>query len=210
MFKDITTIPNILTLSRLAAIPFLILLYPWAESSAHPEGFFGVALLCAFIFAVAAITDFLDGFLARKWGQESELGEILDPVCDKLLICTGLSLLIYSRQASLFFLIPMVLREMYVTSLRLLAADRGLKLPVMELAKYKTTAQIVAITMLLSALNIASLDFVEGGKFVLVVAFALSMFTAFLYSKEFIKAIGYEESLKKNIEAEENIEEPAE
>ncbi len=196
MFKDITTVPNLLTLSRLAAIPFLILLYPAAESSAHPEGIFGLSLLCSIIFGAAAITDFLDGYLARKWGQESELGEILDPVCDKLLVCTGLALLVYSRQASLFFLIPMILREMYVTSLRLLAADRGLKLPVIELAKYKTTAQIVATTMLLSSLNIASLDFVEGGKFVLLVAFILSMFTSFLYTKEFIKVVGYEENLE--------------
>lgn len=140
----LTDLPNILTLSRIAAIPLLVLLtairLPWAD--------FGAALL----FTLAGITDYLDGKLARERAQLSDLGRMLDPIADKLLIGATLMCLIGFHHMPSFGIYPAIiimLREILVSGLREYLANLRISLPVTKLAKWKTGVQMVALGLLL-------------------------------------------------------------
>lgn len=140
----LTDLPNVLTLSRIAAIPLLVLLTairaPWAD--------FGAALL----FTLAGITDYFDGKLARERAQLSDLGRMLDPIADKLLIGATLMCLIGFRHMPSFGIYPAIiimLREILVSGLREYLADLRIGLPVTRLAKWKTGVQMVALGLLL-------------------------------------------------------------
>lgn len=140
----LTDLPNILTLSRIAAIPLLVLLtairLPWAD--------FGAALL----FTLAGITDYLDGKLARERAQLSDFGRMLDPIADKLLIGATLMCLIGFHHMPSFGIYPAIiimLREILVSGLREYLADLRIGLPVTKLAKWKTGVQMVALGLLL-------------------------------------------------------------
>lgn len=112
-------------------------------------------MIAAFaVFVAAALTDFFDGWVARKRNETSALGAALDPVADKLLIAAALLLLTRNgviRDAGVIAALVIILREIFVAGLREAAARRGLKLPVTALAKWKTTSQIVAVGVLLAA-----------------------------------------------------------
>lgn len=142
------TLPNILTVGRLLAAPsvalvFAILPRPLAD---------WIALV---LFIGASLTDFLDGYLARAWNQTSKFGAMLDPIADKAMVITALAVIIALSALDPLVLIPTALilfREVFVSGLReFLGADAG-KLAVTKLAKWKTTAQMVAIAVLLIAL----------------------------------------------------------
>ncbi|HVE23335.1 MAG TPA: CDP-diacylglycerol--glycerol-3-phosphate 3-phosphatidyltransferase [Acidocella sp.] len=140
----ISDLPNILTLSRIAAIPLLVLLVaigqPWAD------------LLAALLFAAAAITDYLDGRLARERLQLSDLGRMLDPIADKLLIgATLMALVGFGRLpiGGIYPAIVIMLREILVSGLREYLAEIRIGLPVTRLAKWKTGVQMVALGALL-------------------------------------------------------------
>ncbi|MEM8570380.1 MAG: CDP-diacylglycerol--glycerol-3-phosphate 3-phosphatidyltransferase [Pseudomonadota bacterium] len=141
----IWTIPNILTVGRLLAAPGVALAYAAFDRPAADW----VALA---LFILAAITDFLDGRLARAWGQESNFGRMLDPIADKAIVVIALAMIIGLSGANPLILVPVafiLLREVFVSGLReYLGADAG-QLKVTPLAKWKTTAQMVAIPVLL-------------------------------------------------------------
>ncbi len=142
-------IPNILTIIRLFAAPgvaimFLYFARPWADWYA----------MVLFIFA--SVTDFFDGYLARKWGQESKFGAMLDPIADKamvviaLLVITGLSS-VFRPVMDPYILLPatvILFREVFVSGLREYLGDKAKSLKVTKLAKWKTTAQMIAIAVL--------------------------------------------------------------
>ncbi|WP_166418425.1 CDP-diacylglycerol--glycerol-3-phosphate 3-phosphatidyltransferase [Cochlodiniinecator piscidefendens] len=143
----IWNLPNILTVFRLLAAPgvavmFLYFSRPWAD-------WFALSL-----FAFAAITDFVDGYLARAWKQESKFGAMLDPIADKAMVIIALLILTaYSSQngANPMVLIPAVaimFREVFVSGLREFLGDKAGLLKVTNLAKWKTTVQMVAIAVL--------------------------------------------------------------
>ena len=135
-------IPNLLTGMRAMAVPLclgLILIEP----ANAPQWLLG-------IFVAASITDFLDGYLARKWNAVSPLGAMLDPVADKLLVALMLIyLLTVLGGAVLLPVILIVLRELYISSLREFLANRQVLLPVSKSGKWKTALQMVAIALLL-------------------------------------------------------------
>lgn len=138
-------IPNALTLFRIALIPVLVLVFylPFA----------GSYLTCAAIFGLAGLTDWLDGYLARKLGQSTPLGAFLDPVADKLMVAVALALLI-ERYDAVWFTIPAVIiigREIVISALREWMAELGKRtsVAVSYLGKVKTTMQIIAIIGLL-------------------------------------------------------------
>ena len=141
------TIPNMLTLGRLLAAPGVALAYAAFERPAADW----VAIL---LFIGAALTDFLDGRLARAWGQESNFGRMLDPIADKAMVVIALSMIVGLSKINPLILIPaafILLREVFVSGLReYLGSDAG-RLKVTYLAKWKTTAQMVAIPVLLLA-----------------------------------------------------------
>lgn len=132
-------IPNLLSISRILSIPVFVVLM--LEPS--PLRAFAAAI----IFALASITDWLDGYLARKWGQVTKIGKLLDPVADKLLIASALILLVQvdSARVPAWAVIVIVGREFAVTGLRAMAASDGIVIPAETLGKYKVGAQITAI-----------------------------------------------------------------
>jgi cardiolipin synthase len=139
-----TTLPNLLTLSRIVAIPLIAALF-WIEG---PEARWAALVL----FTAACITDFLDGYLARTRGEISRLGRFLDPVADKLLIASILLLLTaFERIHGFDILAALVIlcREILVSGLREFLASLKVGLPVSRLAKWKTTIQMFAIGFLL-------------------------------------------------------------
>jgi CDP-diacylglycerol---glycerol-3-phosphate 3-phosphatidyltransferase len=135
-------LPNSITLSRIACIP----LFVWVLStSVVPPG--TQELLAAGIFSLASITDGLDGYLARKHGQISSVGMLLDPMADKLLIAAGLILLVHLTPNLMPpWIVVMVLgREFLITGLRSVAVSEGLAIQARDLGKLKMVAQIVAV-----------------------------------------------------------------
>jgi len=140
----LTNLPNLLTLSRIAAIPLVIATFYMAP----PQGPW---LGCA-IFTLAGLTDWLDGRLARLWEQQSEIGRFLDPMADKLLVATTLFMLAVFDRFSTSAIVPalvILMREILVSGLREHLARLRVSMPVSKLAKWKTLIQMVAIGVLL-------------------------------------------------------------
>jgi CDP-diacylglycerol--glycerol-3-phosphate 3-phosphatidyltransferase/cardiolipin synthase len=138
-------IPNILTIGRIIIVPFFVLAF-------YLPGFYGD--LTAFVlFVIASFTDFLDGMLARMMGEESKLGELLDPIADKIIVATALILLVMSgtiRHYEVIAAIIILTREILISGLREFLARGQIKLPVTNLAKLKTFLQMLAIALLLT------------------------------------------------------------
>jgi CDP-diacylglycerol--glycerol-3-phosphate 3-phosphatidyltransferase len=171
-------VPNTLTWLRISMIPailalFYLLPYPWADPAA-----------CA-AFALAGITDSLDGYYARKLGQTSRLGAFLDPVADKLIVAAAL-VLIVSKDPRWFVVIVAVViigREIAVSALREWMAQIGAsgRIKVSLLAKYKTIMQIVGLSMLLYRQNIFALPTYELGMLLTAVAAVLTLWSMIQY-----------------------------
>lgn len=137
--KTTVNIPNLLSISRILAIPVFVVLM------LHPSPL--RALAAGIVFALASITDWLDGYLARKWGQVTKIGKLLDPVADKLLIASALIMLVQvdATRVPAWAVIIIIGREFAVTGLRAMAASEGVVIPAETLGKYKVGAQITAI-----------------------------------------------------------------
>ncbi|NPU94983.1 MAG: CDP-diacylglycerol--glycerol-3-phosphate 3-phosphatidyltransferase [Gammaproteobacteria bacterium] len=140
------TIPNLLTLSRIVMIPVFVLIYflrfDWSP------------LVAAIIFALAGATDWVDGYLARKWGQMTKLGAFLDPVADKLMVAVALVALVEGHNNFLLTIPAMVIigREITISALREWMAELGKRasVAVSYIGKVKTTVQMIAITGLIA------------------------------------------------------------
>ena len=138
-------IPNILTVGRILIVPFFVLAF-------YLPGFYG-DLTALILFIVASFTDFLDGMLARILGEESKLGELLDPIADKIIIATALILLVMDgtiRNYEVIAAIIILTREILISGLREFLAKGSVKLPVSSLAKVKTFLQMFCISVLLT------------------------------------------------------------
>lgn len=140
------TLPNILTVLRLAAAPGVALMFLYFDRP-YADWF---ALV---LFVSAAITDWFDGFLARAWKQETKLGAMLDPIADKAMVVIALMVIVGYSTMSPWLVLPatvILFREVFVSGLREFLGDTAGTLKVTKLAKWKTTAQMVAIATLFS------------------------------------------------------------
>ena len=138
-------IPNILTIGRIIIVPIFVLTF-------FIPGFFG-DLIPFFLFAVASFTDYLDGLLARIFKEESKLGELLDPIADKILVAAALILLVMNGTIKNYEVIAAIIiltREILISGLREFLAKGQIKLPVSNLAKLKTFLQMFSISLLLT------------------------------------------------------------
>jgi len=138
-------IPNILTIGRIIIVPFFVLAF-------YLPGFYGDLTAFA-LFVIASFTDFLDGMLARMMEEESKLGELLDPIADKIIVATALILLVMSGTIKNYEVIAAIIiltREILISGLREFLARGQIKLPVTNLAKLKTFLQMLAIALLLT------------------------------------------------------------
>jgi cardiolipin synthase (CMP-forming) len=143
-------LPNILTYGRIVVIPIVVGCMFWQSILEGPLWLRWVALA---FFIAAAISDFLDGYLARMWGQQSSLGRMLDPIADKLLVSSCLLMAAGEgtiRGWALFAAIVILCREILVSGLREYLAELRVSVPVTRLAKWKTTLQLIAIGFLIA------------------------------------------------------------
>ena len=143
-------LPNILTYARIAAVPVVVACMYWQALLGGGLWLRWVALA---IFIAAGITDFLDGYFARIWGQQSTFGRMLDPIADKLLVASCLLMLAVDQTIAgwtVLAAIVILCREILVSGLREYLAALRVSVPVTKLAKYKTTIQLVAIGFLLA------------------------------------------------------------
>lgn len=176
-------LPNSLTLLRILLIPVFV----WFFSESSPER----ALAAGLVFACAAFTDFLDGYLARKSGQITNLGKLLDPVADKLLVASGLILLVQFQRVAVWLAIVMIAREMIVTGARVVAAKEGFVVPADSLGKFKVIGQIGGILcLILQGVWVQS----EGplatiGTGLLYIALFFSLFSGWRYLMQIFKKI---------------------
>src|SRR5215468_672555 len=142
-------LPNILTYARIGAVPVVVALIFWQSIFDGPLWLRWVALA---VFISAGVTDILDGYLARTWGQQSSLGRMLDPIADKLLVASCLLMLAAEdtiRGWSLLAAVIILCREILVSGLREYLAELRVSVPVSRLAKWKTTWQLIAVGFLI-------------------------------------------------------------
>lgn len=166
-------LPNKLTFFRILVIPFLCVLYPWNMTVLN--------YACAAIFAVAALTDFFDGYLARKMNSVSKIGEILDPISDKLLVGAALVILVGYGPLSAWIAVLVMSRETAVSGIRLAAAEQGFSIKVSNLGKLKTLLQDLAITILLTR----EPEVYNIGMMVLWLSIGFSLFSGYEYWAKF-------------------------
>jgi cardiolipin synthase len=143
-------LPNLLTYGRIAVVPVVVVLMYWQSILG---GGLWLRWLALAIFIVAGVSDILDGYFARTWGQQSSLGRMLDPIADKLLVSSCLLMLAAEetiRGWSLFAAVIILCREILVSGLREYLAELRVGVPVTRLAKWKTIGQMVAIGFLIA------------------------------------------------------------
>jgi len=179
--QQIMNLPNGLTIIRILAIPIiLILLF-------YPEEVYQI--ITSLLFLSVAMTDTLDGYLARRHKMVTTLGRFLDPLADKLLIVTTLIALIPTRGVLVWMVIVIVGREIAVTGLRGIAASQGIIISASPLGKYKTVFEVASISVLIFNGNYFSINFHQVGMGLLWVALILAIISGFDYFKKFLKAI---------------------
>ena len=178
-------IPNILTIGRIIIVPFFVLAF-------YLPGFYGDLTACV-LFVIASFTDFLDGMLARMMGEESKLGELLDPIADKIIVATALILLVMSGTIKHYEVIAAIIiltREILISGLREFLARGQIKLPVTNLAKLKTFLQMVAIALLLTGetgnkiLNFQNYNAQTIGIILLWLSAFLTLYTGYEYLRK--------------------------
>lgn len=170
--------PNKLTLARIAAIPLLLVLYPLTER---------LNVFCAVLFAFAAFTDWLDGYLARKYGNVTPLGALLDPIADKMLIAAALVLLAHSRAVPAFLAGLLIARDIAVSGMRLMAMEQSFKIEVSDFGKWKTTLLSVAIFCLFINEPFLGLPFRPVGMIALWISLGLSLYSAWVYGQAYLE-----------------------
>lgn len=177
----LTSLPNILTYGRIVAVPVLAgVLFFSSGDTAHWAAFA--------IFVAACITDWLDGYLARIWMQQSTLGRMLDPIADKLLVGVTILMLVFDGTLSgwsIWAAIIILSREILVSGLREFLAELNVKVHVTQLAKWKTTFQFIALAMLLVGPAAAKImpGVEEAGLVILWMAALLTLLTGYDYLK---------------------------
>lgn len=170
-------LPTILTLSRIVLIPFFIIITP-----DNP-------VLGIIIFGIASLTDFFDGWLARKTGTITKFGIILDPIADKFLVISALVLLVDLERLSVWLAIIIIVREFLVTGLRAVALSKDIVIPAEMGGKLKTTAQITAILFLIADMEIFGVDLYDIGTVLIWIAMVLAVVSGVRYTISFWKKI---------------------
>ncbi len=181
------SLPNLLTYGRVLAVPVVVMCMFWPEE-------FWMRWTALGIFALAAITDFLDGYLARIWEQQSSLGRMLDPIADKLLVAACLMMLVADRTIhgwSIWAAIVILSREILVSGLREFLAELRVSVPVSTIAKWKTTVQLVSLGFLIAgqAGETVLPGNVTIGIVLLWIAALLTLYTGYDYFKAGIRHV---------------------
>lgn len=189
---EIDNLPNRLTLFRVILIPIIVgslyivkMKYQIFDLIMKDLGY-----IAGWSFVVASITDFFDGYIARKRGIVTVFGSFLDPIADKFLVVSSLIMLQALGRIHPLVVVALVLRELYMTSLRLLANEKGLSVPVDNLGKWKTTFQMMGIPMLMAYDKpFPYISFPLLGTILIYLAFFFSVYSAGNYTYGLIKKV---------------------
>jgi cardiolipin synthase len=183
------SLPNLLTLSRILAVPILVFLL-WRPAPLD----YAITFV---LYCIVGLTDYLDGYLARAQGLTSRLGQFLDPIADKIMVAAVLIMLISSRKANpvpeiaglnIIPALVILLREIIVSGLREFLASLNVSVPVSALAKWKTTLQLVALGAMILGGAVPQYDWVHvTGLFCLWAAAALTLVTGYDYLRTGLK-----------------------
>ncbi len=176
-------IPILLTWLRVALIPLVVGVFYLPHDWLPPQE---QSVAATLIFIVAAITDWFDGYLARRWNQTSAFGAFLDPVADKLMVAGALLLLVQLDRTNAVIAFIIIGREIAITALREWMAQLGASksVAVSSLGKIKTAAQMIAIPMLLYAEPLFGIDTLFAGQRLLDIAAVLTIWSMFYYLRK--------------------------
>ncbi|MFB3886162.1 MAG: CDP-diacylglycerol--glycerol-3-phosphate 3-phosphatidyltransferase [Thermodesulfobacteriota bacterium] len=179
--QQILTLPNGLTIIRVVAIPIILILlfYPGPV----------YRLITALFFLLVAVTDTLDGYLARRRGMVTTLGKFLDPLADKLLIVAALIALITARGIPTWMVIVIIGREISVTGLRGIALSQGMVIAASTWGKYKTVFEVASISFLILNGSYLSIQLYDVGMGLLWIAMGLAVISGVDYFKNFLKTV---------------------
>ena len=173
--RDALNIPNTITMARISVVPFLFFLL------SSPGPFWSLVL--AALFVLASITDFLDGFIARRYNLVTTMGKFLDPLADKLIVNTAMILMIPIGRIDAWIII----RDFIVDGIRTIASSEGIFIQASALGKQKTLAQIFAVTALMIHHSFLGLDAHLVGTVILYVAFFLTIYSGIDYLVKFYR-----------------------
>ena len=176
--SDIVNLPNLITMLRVLVIPifFLLLLEPGPVLS----------LVIAALFVLAAVTDLIDGYLARKYQIVTQVGKIIDPIADKLIVSTAMILMIPLGRAPAWVVAVVIMRDIIIDGVRNVSTAGGVVISASAIGKKKTLAQVIAITALLIHYPFFGLDAHLIGLYVLYIALILTVWSGVDYTVHFI------------------------
>jgi CDP-diacylglycerol--glycerol-3-phosphate 3-phosphatidyltransferase len=186
-------LPTYLTLGRICLVPLVVGFLISAESI-H-------ALVAAFLFGAAALTDWLDGLIARRRGQVTVLGKLLDPVADKLLVAAALISLVQVGRVEAWIVVVIIGRELAITGLRGVSAAQGMVVGASDLGKYKTFAQYLAVTLLILEKNVPAgleAEYVYLSRGMLWAALTLTVVSGFDYFVRFLRSSDIDALVKED------------
>jgi len=168
-------LPNLITASRLLLTALLAILLMFEQKT-------GMAFLCCLLFTIAAASDWVDGYLARRFKAVTTLGKLMDPLADKLLVATALIMLIPLGRLPAWVALVIVSRELMVTGLRGLASSSGIVVSASGLGKIKSTLQYIGLGTLIFPLGLLPIPYLHHiGLAVLYVALVLTVWSGFDY-----------------------------
>jgi CDP-diacylglycerol--glycerol-3-phosphate 3-phosphatidyltransferase len=192
--EDALNVPNLLTMARIVAIPFFV----WLLDVPTPiRGFWA-----SIVFTLAAVTDVLDGYLARKLGVVSVLGKFLDPLADKLIVMAALVWLVPMGRIAAWVVVLLLAREISVTGLRSVAASEGVIISAGQEGKTKTALQMIGIVALLLGypyhmvyfgIDLGIVDMVHVGRSLVYLSLLFSFASAAQYARLFTAAVDAKE-----------------
>lgn len=179
--REIFNLPNSITLARIGVVPFLFFLL----ASPGPVG----SLALAALFVIASITDFWDGYLARKYNLITTMGKFLDPLADKLIVNTAMILMIPIGRIDAWIVVIIIIRDLIVDGIRSIASSEGIYIQASVLGKQKTVAQIFAVTALMIHYPFFGLDAHLVGTVILYAAFVLTLYSGLDYFVKFYRQV---------------------
>lgn len=173
--QHLVTVPNILTGFRFALVPVLIVLFSLEQTVT-------VELVSCAVFSVACVTDFVDGWVARRYKIETVLGKLMDPLADKTLVTTALVMLIPLGKITAWVCLVIICREIIVTGFRGLAATTGKVVAAGQIGKYKSTFQYLGLGCLIFPLNVWPVPYqYELGRGLVYFSMVLAVWSAIVY-----------------------------
>ncbi len=179
--RETLNLPNTITLMRIGVVPFLFILL------SDPGEFW--SLVIAGLFVIASVTDFFDGYVARKYQLITTIGKFLDPIADKIIVNTAMILLIPIGRIPAWIVAITIIRDLIVDVIRSIASSEGIYIQASTFGKQKTVAQIIAVTALIIHYPLLGLNMHLIGTIILYVAFVFTIYSGIDYLLKLFQSI---------------------